>query len=305
MENASTLFRPARLLIRAPLLGVAVLLNGCHAGILDPEGPITAAERLILVDATVTMLAVVGPVIILTLAFGWWFRAGNTRAKYLPNWSYSGRLELVVWAIPALVVLFLGGMAWVATHRLDPPREIASPVEPLEVQVVSLDWKWLFIYPKQGIASVNQLVVPAGTPIRLRLTSASVMNSFFVPQLAGQIYTMHGMTTRLNLLADHAGTYQGLSSQFSGDGFSDMRFNVIAKSPVDFSAWVQATQAAPASLDEAAYQALVKPSAKVAPSVFGSARPGLFDEVSAGHPPAPIMPAEAQKFSDTSPRERH
>jgi cytochrome o ubiquinol oxidase subunit 2 len=153
-----------RLLTRALVPGVAVLLTGCHAGILDPEGPITAAERLILLDATVTMLAVVGPVIALTLAFGWWFRAGNTRATYLPTWSYSGRLELVIWAIPALVVLFLGGMAWVATHRLDPPREIASPVEPVDVQVVSLDWKWLFIYPGQGLPASTSWSCPPVRP---------------------------------------------------------------------------------------------------------------------------------------------
>ena len=305
MENAPRSCRQPRLLIHLPLLGVLTGLTGCHAGILDPQGPITAAERLILVDATVTMLAVVGPVIVLTLAFGWWFRAGNTRAHYRPTWSYSGRLEVVVWAIPALIVMFLGGMAWVGTHRLDPPRDIASSVEPLDVDVISLDWKWLFIYPRQGIASINQLVVPAGTPIRMRLTSASVMNSFFVPQLAGQIYTMHGMTTRLNLVANHAGTYQGLSSQFSGDGFSDMRFNVIAQSPADFNAWARMVRTTPQSLDAAAYQTLSRPSAKVRPIVFGNVLPGLFDEVSAGHSPAPVMPGEAQNVPHPSLRERH
>ena len=151
-------------------------------GVLDPQGPIGAAERLILLNATVIMLAVIMPVIVLTLGFAWWFRAGNTRARYLPDWEYSGRIEMVVWSIPALVIVFLGGMAWIGSHDLDPPKPLASATaRPLEIQVVSLDWKWLFIYPEQGVASVNRLVVPAGTPLHFSITSAGVMNSFFVP----------------------------------------------------------------------------------------------------------------------------
>src|SRR6202012_2359362 len=165
------------------------------------------------------------------MGFAWWFRAGNIRARYLPNWEYSGKIEMIVWAIPALVVVFLGGIAWIASHDLDPPRPIESTTPPLNVDVVSLDWKWLFIYPDQGIASVNRLVVPVGTPISFQLTSAGVMNSFFVPQLGGQIYTMSGMTTQLQLQADHSGSYPGFSSQFSGDGFADMRFTVDAMAP--------------------------------------------------------------------------
>ncbi len=214
-----------------------------HTGVLDPQGLIGAAERTILLNATAIMLAVVLPVIVLTLAFAWWFRAGNTKAKHLPDWSYSGHIELVVWSIPALVVLFLGGICWIGSHELDPRQPIASKAQPIDIDVVSLDWKWLFLYPKEGVASVNRLVVPAGAPIRFRLTSATVMNSFFVPQLGSQIYTMYGMTTRLNLVADNPGTYPGLSAQFSGSGFSDMRFDVEAVSPDRFSAWIGETRA--------------------------------------------------------------
>ena len=225
---------PAR--VALSLAAIVPLLSSCQ-GILDPKGPIGAAQRTILFDATTIMLAVIVPVIIATLAFAWWFRSGNSRAFYRPEWAYSGRLELLVWSIPALIVMFLGGIAWIGSHDLDPPRPIGEKT-PLNVDVVSLDWKWLFIYPDQGVASVNRLVMPVGTPVAFRLTSATVMNSFFVPQLGSQIYTMSGMTTRLHLQADHAGTYQGISAQFSGQGFSDMRFDVDAMDGQQFDAWV-------------------------------------------------------------------
>ena len=175
-----------------------------QTGVLDPQGPIGAAERIILLDSTTIMLAVIVPVIVLTLAFAWWFRAGNEKAIHLPDWEFSGRIEVVVWSIPALTVGFLGGIAWVGAHDLDPHVPIKSDVPAVNVQVVALDWKWLFIYPDQHVASVNRLVVPAGAPLSFRLTSATVMNSFFVPQLGSQIYAMSGMTTELHLLADRA-----------------------------------------------------------------------------------------------------
>jgi cytochrome o ubiquinol oxidase subunit 2 len=202
--------------IRVFIRGVALcaatpLLASCSEGVLSPHGPIGASELTILYDATAIMLAVVIPVILMTIGFAWWFRAGNARAHHFPSWEYSGRIEMIVWSIPALVVVFLGGIAWIGSHDLDPPQPIESTTVPLDVDVVSLDWKWLFIYPGEGVASVNRLVVPVGTPVRFRLTSASVMNSFFVPQLGSQIYTMPGMTTRLNLQADQPGKYPGFS----------------------------------------------------------------------------------------------
>jgi cytochrome o ubiquinol oxidase subunit II len=215
------------LILAAVLLGAATL-GGCTGGVLDPKGPIAAAERQILFNSLGIMLAIVIPTILATLGVAWWFRASNTRARYMPEFAYSGRLEILVWSIPIMTVILVGGVAWVGSYDLDPPKPIASTVKPVRVQVVSLDWKWLFIYPDQGIATVNQLTVPVGTPISFELTSSGVMNSFFVPQLAGQIYTMSGMVTRLHLQADHTGTYRGISANYSGAGFSDMHFDVDA-----------------------------------------------------------------------------
>jgi cytochrome o ubiquinol oxidase subunit II len=258
------------------------MLSSCHKGVLDPHGPVGAAERLMLYNATAIMLAVVGPVILLTLGFAWWFRSGNRHARYRPDWEYSGRIEVIVWAIPALVILFLGGIAWVGSHELDPPRALHSNTEPLEVQVVSLDWQWLFIYPGQHIASLNHLVVPAGVPLRFSLTSASVMNSFFIPQLGSQIYTMAGMTTHVNLQADERGTYEGLSAQFSGEGFSDMRFDVDAVPTEDFQAWVNTVRTKSGVLDETAYAQLARPSRVKGTATYAEVSAGLFAAIVAG-----------------------
>jgi cytochrome o ubiquinol oxidase subunit 2 len=258
-------------------------------GVLDPQGPIAAAERTILLNATVIMLAVIVPVILLTLAFAWWFRAGNRWARRAPDWAYSGPVEVTVWAIPALVVLFLGGIAWIGAHDLDPARPLAAKTAPLEVQVVSLDWKWLFIYPAQGVASVNRLVVPAGTPLRLRLTSAGVMNSFFVPQLGSQVYTMAGMTTTLHLQADRPGIYPGLSAQFSGDGFSDMRFDAVALAPAAFADWLAGARAHPGALDTPAYATLARPGIAASAATWGQVAPGLFDTILATSVKSPVL----------------
>jgi cytochrome o ubiquinol oxidase subunit II len=271
----------------AALIACGLPLASCDEGVLAPHGPIGIAERTILYDATAIMLAVIIPVILLTLAFAWWFRAGNKRARYLPEWEYSGRIEMIVWSIPALVILFLGGIAWIASHDLDPRQAIAATTEtgttdPLEIEIVSLDWKWLFIYPDDGLASVNRLVLPVGRPVRFRLTSATVMNSFFVPELGSQIYTMPGMTTQLNLQADQAGTYKGLSAQFSGDGFSDMRFDVAAVPADQFASWVESAKAGAQALDMPAYQALARPSSAVAPATFAPVADDLFDAIAAG-----------------------
>jgi cytochrome o ubiquinol oxidase subunit 2 len=255
-----------------------------QSGVLDPHGPIGAAERTILLDATAIMLAVIVPVMVLTVVFAWWFRRGNSKAKYLPDWEFSGRVEVVVWSIPTLIVAFLGGMAWISSHDLDPRAAIPSQTPAIDVQVVSLDWKWLFIYPALGVASVNRLVLPVGTPVRFELTSSGVMNSFFVPGLGSQIYTMSGMTTRLSLLADRPGTYNGLSAQFSGDGFSDMRFEVAALDKTGFDDWVKAAKAGGGKLDDQSYAQLAAPSQNVAPKTYGDVAPHLF-ETTALSPP--------------------
>src|SRR5271167_3408867 len=240
----------------ALLLVAAALLGGCNAIVLDPRGPIGIADKTILIDSLAIMLAIVVPTIAATLGFAWWFRVSNTRATYLPDFVYSGRIELSVWAIPMLVIILLAGVAWIGSHDLDPYKPLASDTPPLEVQAVSLDWKWLFIYPNQHIASVNQLVVPAGVPIHFSLTSASVMNAFFVPQLGSMIYTMNGMRTQLNLRADAPGTFLGLSSHYSGDGFSGMHFDVQAVPAERFAAWIDATRNTGPTLDAASYAAL-------------------------------------------------
>jgi cytochrome o ubiquinol oxidase subunit 2 len=264
------------------LVALCVPLACCSEGVLDPRGPVGAAERVILYNATAIMLAVVIPVIVLTLAFAWWFRAGNHRAQYLPNWQYSGAIEMIVWSIPALVVLFLGGMAWTSSHDLDPPKAL-GPGAPLEIQVVSTDWKWLFIYPAAEVAMVNRVVVPAGKPVRFHLTSATVMNSFFVPQLGSQIYTMAGMTNHLNLQADEPGTYKGFSSQFSGEGFSDMRFELVAVPANEFDGWIAKVKSSGTTLDAARLSQLLKPSVADEPALFKSVDPDLFDAIAAGH----------------------
>jgi cytochrome o ubiquinol oxidase subunit 2 len=265
------------------VLAIAVFgtasLGGCSEGVLDPQGPVAAAERQILLNSTGIMLAIVIPTVLSTLAVAFWFRSSNRRAHYMPDFSYSGRVELLVWSIPLMTILLLGSVAWVASYDLDPPRAITSDARPLRVQVVSLDWKWLFIYPDQGIASVNQLTVPAGTPISFELTSSGVMNSFFVPQLGGQIYTMARMVTRLHLLADHPGTYRGISANYSGAGFADMHFTVDAVPAERFAEWASSTRGSGAALDARSYADLAKPSKAVAPFTYGAVAPGLFDGI--------------------------
>ncbi|MEJ1965526.1 MAG: ubiquinol oxidase subunit II [Gammaproteobacteria bacterium] len=258
---------------------LALGTTGCSQGILNPQGPVAAAEKTILFNSVGIMLAIVVPVIVATFAMAWWYRASNARARFLPEWNYSGKIEIVVWSVPAMVILLLGGIAWVSSHDLDPARPIAADAPTIEVNVVALDWKWLFLYPQQGVATVNRLVVPAGSPVRLKLTSGTVMNSFFVPQLGSQIYTMAGMTTKLNLLADRPGQYPGLSAQFSGDGFSGMRFVVDSVSRDEFAAWVSAARSSQLSLDRQRYDELSRPSQYVAPITYGSIDPALFQSI--------------------------
>jgi cytochrome o ubiquinol oxidase subunit II len=248
-------------------------------GVLDPQGPIAAAERLILINATAIMLVVVVPVIVLTLAFAWWYRASNARARYQPEWAYSGHLELVTWAIPAMIVILLASVAWIGSHELDPARALQSPARPVRIEVVSLDWKWLFIYPEQQVATVDQVVIPSATPVEFVLTSASVMNAFLVPQLGSQIYTMPGMATRLNLQADRPGDYPGLSSNFSGDGFSDMRFMVHAVAAAEFQQWLARTRAQGQSLDSDAYAQLARAGVAATAPTYGSVDPMLFERI--------------------------
>jgi cytochrome o ubiquinol oxidase subunit 2 len=275
------------------VLALLFILAGCNRGILDPAGPVGHAEKTILINSTAIMLAIIIPTMLATVAFAWWFRRGNRRATYLPDWEYSGAIEMVVWSIPALTIMLLGGIAWIGSHDLEPSKPLKSATPALKVDVVSLDWKWLFIYPDQGIASVNQLVVPAGTPINFRLTSGTVWNVFFVPQMGTMIYTMPNMTTRLSLQADKPGVYDGLSAHFSGDGFPGMTFKVQALPADQFAMWAQGARGAGSALDGRAYAELSKPSSYVKPITYGAVAPGLFDAIAMNRAPQLHLPIAA------------
>jgi cytochrome o ubiquinol oxidase subunit 2 len=290
-ETPASLWASCRRVGRRAVVVAPIVLSGCQLAVLDPRGSIGVAEKSILIDSLAIMLVIVVPTIMTILAFAWWFRASNTKATYLPDWAYSGRIELVVWSIPLLVVTLLGGVAWIGSHQLDPAEPLASGTPPLEIQVVSLDWKWLFIYPGQRVASVNQLVIPAGVPLHLSLTSASVMSAFFVPQLGSMIYTMNGMRTQLNLLADAPGTFLGLSSHYNGDGFSDMHFDVLAVPAERFAAWIAAARGIGPTLDPVSYAALANQSV-LRSFTYREADPQLFHQIVTQElPPGPGPPA--------------
>jgi len=272
-------------------LGAALLASGCdRAVVLNPKGPIADAERGLLFDAFSVMMLVVVPVIVMAFVFAWRYRASNRNARYAPTWAYSARIDAVVWLVPALIVIAVGVLVWRSTHKLDPYREIASDVPPLDVQVVAQDWKWLFIYPEQGIAVVNQMAIPSGRPISLRITSDTVMNSFYVPALAGQIYAMAGMQTRLQMLADTQGKFVGRNTQYSGGGFSDQYFEVLATSPADFEAWVAKAKQSSDKLDTAGYARLAEKSRRNPIAYYSAVEPRLFDSIIAkythAHAPA-------------------
>ena len=260
-------------------LFVAALLSGCNMTVLDPKGQVGVDEKQLIITSTLLMLIVVIPVIVLTLWFAWHYRASNTKATYTPNWSYSHRIEAVVWGIPIVIILILGWITWRSTHELDPFRPLDSSVKPLEIQVVALDWKWLFIYPEQHIATVNEIAIPTDVPVNFKITSDSVMNAFFIPQLGTQVYAMAGMQTQVHLIANEAGVYDGLSANFSGPGFPDMQFKTHAGSKDEFDAWVKKAQASATKLDADRYRELAKPSEKAQVQYFSAVEPILYASV--------------------------
>jgi cytochrome o ubiquinol oxidase subunit II len=256
--------------------------------IFDPQGPIGAANATILIDSVAIMLAIVLPTIVAILAFAFWFRDSNPRAVYRPNWAYSGQIELVVWSIPALTVILLGGVAWIGSHQLDPAAPVQGTGSPVTIQVVSLDWKWLFIYPEQRIATVNTLTVPVGAPLRFELTSGSVMTVFFIPQLGSMIYTMNGMVNRLHLRADNEGNYQGLAAHFSGDGFPEMLFDVHVIPQLAFPDWVASTGRSDQVLNEDSYKKLAQQTVERSQPSYRLDDPTLFQAIATQRiPPGP------------------
>ena len=260
------------------------LLTGCskHFALLDPSGPIGAHEKWIIIVAFLLMLIVVIPVFAMTFLFAWKYRASNKKADYAPKWDHSGKIEAVVWTVPALIIMALGYLVWTGTHQLSPYQPLATRDKPVKVEAVAMNWKWLFIYPDQHIATVNQLVFPAHRPVSFRITSDTVMTSFFIPRLGSQIYAMAGMQTKLHLLADKPGTFTGRNFQFSGKGYADMHFKAVATTPGKFRAWVHRIKDAGQSkgaLNLTALHRLEKPSDDETVVHFSSVRPHLFDYI--------------------------
>ena len=277
-----------RLLRTTVPLAALALLGGCDMVVMNPAGDVARQQADLILWSTFLMLLIIVPVMALTVLFAWRYRAANREAEYKPDWDHSTGLELVIWSAPLLIVIALGALTWVATHTLDPYRPIdrlaaGRPLpagqRPLEIQVVSLDWKWLFIYPEQGIATVNELVLPVDRQVRFRLTSSSVMNTFYVPAMAGMIYTMPGMETKLHAVLNRPGRFEGASANYSGRGFSDMRFPTLAMDATGFDRWVATVKGAGLPLSTANYLKLEEPSEKVPAIRFAAVEPGLFDKV--------------------------
>lgn len=254
-------------------------LAGCSGSVLDAQGPVGANDSSILIDALLIMLAIVVPTILLAFGVAWHYRASNTKARYLPHWSYSAPIETVTWSVPILAIMFLAGLIWIGSSQLDPFRPLPSKEPAIEVQVVALDWKWLFLYPGQGVATVNRLVVPAGRPVHFSITSASVFNAFFIPRLGSMIYAMPGMTSELYLQADRPATLMGESAQFSGDGFSGMNFKVESVPAAEFAAWARASRSTGPELNRSNYVLLARQSHDVAPYGYKAFDPGLFQDI--------------------------
>jgi cytochrome o ubiquinol oxidase subunit 2 len=283
-----------------PLL--ALLLGGCGHPVLDPAGDIALQQRDLIYASTSLMLLIIVPVLILIVVFAWRYRKRqDSPATYDPHFSHSTSLELVIWSAPLLIIIALGALTWSSTHLLDPFRPLDrvaadkpldSKVKPLHIQVVAMDWKWLFLYPEQGIATVNELALPVDRPVTFDITSTNMMNSFYAPTLAGMVYAMPGMQSTLHAVLNKQGEYGGMSANYSGAGFSDMRFKLHGLAPAAFDAWVAQVKASGHTLPTAAYLRLEKPSEKVPAMRFAAFEPGLFDRVvnRCARPGTPCMP---------------
>lgn len=286
-------------------LSSALLLSGCDANVmlLDPKGEI-GVEILHLINVSVVaMLIVVVPTILMTLLFAWHYRHTNENAEYLPNWDHSNKIEVGMWGIPILIIIFLGVITYKTCYSLDPYKPLASEVQtkPLHVQVVAEDWKWLFIYPEEGIAVVNQMAMPVNRPVHFDITSDSVLNSFFIPQLGSMVYAMGGMQTQLHLVANHPGDYYGESANFSGRGFSDMKFHALAMSDGEFNNWVSKVRASTDHLDGQAYSRFAAPSEANPVQYFSQVDPGLFDIILAKYNNGMVMDKSTGKMISVQP----
>jgi cytochrome o ubiquinol oxidase subunit 2 len=265
-----------------------LLLGGCNTIVMNPSGYIANQQSNLIVTAIALLSIIIVPVIICIIVFAWRYRITNVNAVYDPEWDHSTKLEFLIWGAPLVIIIILGVITWITTHNLDPyrpldridaNRSIPQDVRPLIVEVVALDWKWLFIYPEQGVASINELVVPVDRPVKFKITASTVMNSFYIPAMAGQIYAMPGMETQLNSIINKAGKYDGFSANYSGAGFSDMRFKMHGVTPEGFSQWVKETQATKQKLDIESYEQIVQPSIKVPVSKYGAIDENLYGKI--------------------------
>lgn len=273
---------------RELLLLPLIMLAGCDTVVMNPSGDIAAQQGHLIVVSTLLMLIIIVPVIALTLFFAWKYRQSNTAATYDPEWDHSTKLELIIWGAPLLIIIVLGLLTWISTHTLDPyrhlsrldaKRPIPAGVKPLVVEVVALDWKWLFIYPEQGVATVNELVAPVDVPIRFKITASTVMNSFYIPALAGQIYAMPGMETALNAVINQPGEYDGFSANYSGAGFSDMRFKFHGVTTENFNRWVASAKASGGTLNRTVYTQLEVPSVREAVRRYSTVDSDLYHAI--------------------------
>lgn len=284
--------------VRAGALGALVVLAGCGSGIsfLDPHGPVAATQRDLFFQVTAWMMIVVLPAIVLVPIVAWRYRRRATRSAYQPGWHFSWPLEILVWGVPVVVVVILAALIVGKARSLDPYAAIPSAQPPLEVEVVGLDYKWLFVYPQENVASVGVLALPVDRPVRFRLTSDTVMQSFMIPALGSQIYAMAGMVTELNLLADRPGVLMGQNTQFNGFGFQAQKFQALAMPPADFAGWIAQAKAGDRPLDVATY-GLVSRKGTLAdlrddfdfdPArglIFSAVEPALFSRVVARYRP--------------------
>ncbi|MDR0806606.1 MAG: ubiquinol oxidase subunit II [Enterobacteriaceae bacterium] len=262
------------------LLGLAgLLLSGCDMALMNPKGQIGMEQRSLIITAIILMLIVVIPAIFMTFLFAWKYRESNKNAKYTPNWAHSKKVEMVVWGIPCIIILILGTLTWKTTQALDPRKPIPSEATTITIEAVSMDWKWLFIYPDLGIASVNELSFPDNVPVKFKITSDTVMNSFFIPRLGSQIYAMAGMQNIVHLIANEKGIYPGMSANYSGKGFSGMKFNAIVTSQEDFNKWVEKVRQSPNQLQWADYNQLAAPSENNSVEYFSTVKPDLYLDI--------------------------
>ncbi|UJF17550.1 ubiquinol oxidase subunit II [Vibrio sp. SS-MA-C1-2] len=274
--------------IRAAIIGSVTLLSGCQFTVLDPKGYVGDEIKELIITALLLMLIVVIPVILMTIYFAYKYRASNQGEEYLPEWSHSNKIEAAVWAVPIVIIAILGTITWKSTHALEPSRPLDNKTKAMTIEVVALDWKWLFIYPDQNIATINHVVIPKDVPIEFKITSNTVMNSFFIPALGSQIYAMPGMTTKLNLIANHTGDFKGISASYSGKGFSKMKFTATAVADKQaFSQWVNSVKESPKNLDSwNRYCALAQPTEDVPVSYYSHVMDGLFKAAIMQHPGA-------------------